>query len=160
MFRNLGNGRFQDVSASSGDAIVAQRSSRGLASGDIDNDGDTDVVITNMNDRPSLLRNDGGNRNSFITIRLIGTKSNRSAIGAKVTATVGKRILVDQVRSGSTFLSQSDFRLHFGLGSAKSIDRLEIQWPSGLTESHSNVEANTFVNITEGKGIAPAKDGR
>ena len=116
LFRNLGNGRFQDVSASSGDAIVAQRSSRGLASGDIDNDGDTDVVITNMNDRPSLLRNDGGNRNSFITIRLIGTKSNRSAIGAKVTATVGKRILVDQVRSGSTFLSQSDFRVTSDLG--------------------------------------------
>ena len=160
LFRNLGNRRFQDVSTSSGDGVTAKHSSRGLAAGDYDNDGDVDLVVTNMNDRPSLLRNEGGNRGHFLNVRLVGTKSNRSAIGARVKAVVGDRNLINEVRSGSTFMSQSDLRLHFGLDRAKSVDRLEIQWPSGATETILNVGADAFVTVVEGKGLSPAKRRR
>ena len=103
LFRNRAGRRFDDVSLTSGDGVSAEHSGRGLAAGDYDNDGDVDLVIMNMNDRPSLLRNEGGNRNRFLNVRLVGTKSNRSAIGARVKLTVGGRTLVNEVRSGSTF---------------------------------------------------------
>jgi hypothetical protein len=154
LFRNLGNRRFHDVSKATGDGVTAKYSSRGLATGDYDNDGDIDLVVTNMNDRPSLLRNDGGNRGNFLNVRLVGTKSNRNAIGARVKAVVGDRTLTNEVRSGSTFLSQSDLRLHFGLGQAKSVDQLKIEWPSGATETIKNVNAGAFVTVVEGKGLA------
>lgn len=153
LFRNLDGQRFEDMSLKSGDGVSAAYSGRGLAVGDYDNDGDVDVVITNMNDRPSLLRNEGGNRNRFLNVRLVGTISNRSAIGARVRVLLEGRTLMDEVRSGSTFMSQSDLRLHFGLGQSQAIKGLEIDWPSGAKEKVSRVEPNTFITIVEGKGI-------
>lgn len=157
LFRNAAGKRFEDVSLTSGEGVRAEHSGRGLAIGDIDNDGDVDLVVTNMNARPSLLRNEGGNRQPFLSVQLIGSKSNRSAIGAEVRVTVSGRTLVNEVRSGSTFLSQSDFRLHFGLGAAKKIDKLEVRWPSGAEESVSGAQPNSFITILEGKGVVKTK---
>jgi hypothetical protein len=118
-----------------------------------------------MNDVPSLLRNDSEQLGGFLSIRLAGKKSNRSGIGARVKVRLGKRELVQEVRSGSTFMSQSDLRLHFGLGADKSADEVTVRWPSGAEQSVKNVEANQFVTITEQEGItdskrAPARSGR
>ena len=119
-----------------------------------------DIFVMNMNDHPSLLVNQGGNQKNFISVKLQGKKANRDGIGARVTAIVGSRRLVNEVRSGSTFMSQSDLRLHFGLGTAATVDRLEIEWPGGQTETVSNIKANQFITITEGAGItAAAKPG-
>ena len=112
----------------------------------------------NMNDRPSLLRNEGGNRNRFLNVRLVGTKSNRSAIGARVKLTAGGRTQVNEVRSGSSFMSQSDLRLHFGLGQIQSVDRLDIEWPSGAKESVTGVVGNTFITVVEGRGLSREKN--
>ena len=160
LFRSRAGRRFDDVSLTSGDGVSAERSGRGLAVGDYDNDGDLDLAIMNMNDLPSLLRNEGGNRNRFLNVRLVGTKSNRSAIGARVRVTAGGRTMVDEVRSGSTFMSQSDFRLHFGLGQAQLVDRVEIEWPSGAKEAVAGVTGNTFITIVEGKGLSREKNRR
>ncbi len=154
LFRNLGGHRFEDVSLQSGGGVSAQRSGRGLAAADYDNDGDVDLAITNMNQPPSLLRNEGGNRNRFLNVRLVGTKSNRNAIGARVAVTAGGRVLVNEVRSGSSFMSQSDLRLHFGLGRSQVVDRVEVQWPSGATETVSGLKANTFITVVEGNGLS------
>ncbi|MBI3473493.1 MAG: CRTAC1 family protein [Candidatus Solibacter usitatus] len=154
LFRNLAGRRFQDVSLQSGDGVSAEHSGRGLAAGDYDNDGDVDLAIMNMNQPPSLLRNEGGNRNRFLNLRLVGTKSNRSAIGARVVVTVGGRTLVNEVRSGSSFMSHSDLRMHFGLGQSQTVDRVEIEWPSGAKETVPGVKANIFITVTEGKGIS------
>ncbi|MBI3951777.1 MAG: VCBS repeat-containing protein [Acidobacteria bacterium] len=116
VYQNLGNGRFADVTERIGGAFLIEKSSRGAAFGDYDNDGHTDVAIVNLNDRPSLLRNDGGNRNRWLTLRLAGTKSNRDAIGARVQAVVGGMSLSAEVRSGGSYISQNDSRVHFGLG--------------------------------------------
>ena len=121
VYRNLGNGRFQDVSKAMGPGITARHSSRGCAFGDYDNDGDIDVVVNNMNEIPSLLRNDGGNNNNWIKVKLIGTKCNRTAIGARVRVVTGKHSQMDEVHSGTSVMSQSDLRLHFGVGQAKKI---------------------------------------
>ncbi len=160
LFRNRDGRRFENVSLTSGGGVSAEHSGRGLAAGDCDNDGDVDLAIMNMNDRPSLLRNEGGNRNRFLNVRLVGTKSNRSAIGARVKAAVGGRTLVDEVRSGSTFMSQSDLRLHFGLGQGQLVDRLDIEWPSGAKETLTGVKANAFITVVEGKGISREKNRR
>jgi len=153
LYRNTGNAKFQDVSAESGPGVMAEASSRGLAIGDYDNDGDVDIFITNMNGRPSLLRNDGGNRRNFLNIRLVGRKANRDGIGARVAIFCGKRTLVNEVRSGSTFMSHSDLRLHFGLGEATVVDRMEIEWPGGAKETIRNIQANGFVTAAQGEGI-------
>ena len=157
LFRNRAGRRFEDVSLTSGEGVSAEWSGRGLAAGDYDNDGDVDLLIMNMNDRPSLLRNEGGNRNRFLNVRLVGTKSNRSAIGARVKVTAAGRTQVNEVRSGSSFMSQSDLRLHFGLGQAPAVDRLEIEWPSGARETMTGVASNAFITIVEGKGLSRRK---
>ena len=113
-----------------GPGITARHSSRGCAFGDYDNDGDIDVVVNNMNEIPSLLRNDGGNNNNWIKVKLIGTKCNRTAIGARVRVVTGKHSQMDEVHSGTSVMSQSDLRLHFGVGQAKRIDSLEVKWPT------------------------------
>lgn len=150
LLRNLGNGQFEDVSDRSGPGITDRHSSRGCAFGDFDNDGDIDVVIMNMSEPPSLLRNDLNNKNRWIKLKLIGTKSNRSAIGASVILTAGGRKQRQDVLSQSSFYSQSDLRLHFGLGNADIVDSIEIRWPLGLVEHYTNLKPNQILTLKEG----------
>ncbi len=157
LYSNLRNGRFADVSATSGPGIQAEHLARGLAFGDLDNDGDVDVVVNNLDSAPSLLRNDGGNQRHALTIKCIGTRSNRSAIGTRVKVTVAGREQIDEVMSGSSYYSQNDLRLHFGLGTAEKADRVEVLWPSGLKESFADVKANQIVVIQETKGIVKSE---
>jgi enediyne biosynthesis protein E4 len=158
VYKNLQNGKFRDVSAQMGPGISERFSSRGAAFGDYDNDGDVDVLVLNMNDPPSLLRNDGGNKNNWIKIKLLGTKCNRTAIGARVRVVSGKHAQIDEVHSGTSVMSQSDLRLHFGLGQAKTVDLIEVKWPTTWKmEKFSNVEANQILTIREGAGIIKAE---
>jgi enediyne biosynthesis protein E4 len=152
LYRNAGGGKMKDVSALSGSGVTALHASRGLATGDYDNDGDVDVFVTNMNDRPSLLRNDGGNRQAFLSVQLKGTKSNRSGIGARVTVSGAGRSQVQEVRSGSSFLSHSDLRLHFGLGNATRVAGIEVRWPRlDSVDVVKDVAVNQFIILEEGK---------
>ncbi len=161
VYRNLGNGKFKDVSAQMGPGITERFSSRGCAFGDYDNDGDVDVLVLNMNDRPSLLRNDGGNKNHWIKIKLIGTHSNRTAIGARARVVTGKHSQVDEVNSGTSVMSQNDLRLHFGLGQAKTVDLIEVKWPTTQKiEKFTNVETNQILTIREGEGIIKTEKAR
>ena len=154
VYRNLGNGRFELVEA--GAAVAARYVSRGCAFGDFDNDGDMDVLIMNMNDPPSLLRNDAPTGNHWIKVRLEGTKSNRSAIGARVVARYGGKVQAQEVMSQSSYLSSNDPRLHFGLGAATLVD-LEVRWPMGKVESFAKVAADRLVTIREGQGIVKGR---
>ena len=154
VYKNLGGGIFKDVSKELGSAIGERFSSRGAAFGDYDNDGDLDVLILNMNDVPSLLRNDGGNAQNWIKLKLIGTKCNRTAIGARVRVVTGNHSQIDEVHSGSSVMSQSDLRLHFGLGQAQVIDAIEVKWPTTReVERFTQVKANQILTIREGSGI-------
>ena len=154
VYKNLGNGRFQDVSAEMGPGISEQFSSRGAAFGDYDNDGDIDALILNLNDTPSLLRNDGGNKQNWIKIKLIGTHCNRTAIGARVRVVTGKHAQMNEVHSGSSVMSQSDLRLHFGLGKAATVDLIEVKWPTTQkVEKFTQVKSNQILTIREGSGI-------
>jgi hypothetical protein len=122
---------------------------RGSAVGDVDNDGDLDLLVLNLNGPARLLRNDGGNRNNWLMIRTVGTASNRDGIGARIGVTADGVTQLRDVRSSSGYLSQSDPRAHFGLGSAKIVDRIEVRWPSGRVSTLDNVKANQVVTITE-----------
>jgi len=153
LYRNLGNGRFEDVSAKIGGAIVAENLARGCAFGDLDNDGDIDIVINNMDGPPTVLRNDGGNRNSWLQVKCIGTQSNRSGIGARVRVTVDKSSQIDEVMSGSSYYSHNDLRLHFGLGRATKVDSVDIAWPSGVKDTFKNLPVNRCYIAREAKGI-------
>ena len=159
VYRNLGDGQFKDVSATMGPGITEHFSSRGAAFGDYDNDGDIDALVLNMNDLPSLLRNDGGNKQNWIKIKLVGTKCNRSAIGARVRVVTGKHTQMDEVHSGSSVMSQGDLRLHFGVGKAEIIDLIEVKWPTTQKlERFTKVKPNQILTIREGSGIIPAKN--
>jgi hypothetical protein len=141
-----------------GPAILAPRSSRGSAFGDFDNDGDVDVLVMNMNEAPLLLRNEYFGKstrgsNNWLMLNLIGTKSNRSAIGARVTLKTGAQLQFQEVTSQSSYYSHNDHRLHFGLGQNNKADSIEILWPSGSREVLDNVPANRIVNVKEGSGI-------
>ena len=153
LYRNTGNGRFVDVSATAGPAIAAPNLGRGCAFGDFDNDGDIDIIVNNLDGPPTLLRNDGGNRHNWILIKCVGTKSNRSAIGTRVRVTSGGRTQIDEVMSGSSYYSQNDLRLHFGLGQATTAELVELAWPSGAKESLRNLPANHLFVVEEGKGV-------
>jgi enediyne biosynthesis protein E4 len=153
VYQNLGNGRFRDVSSNTGSGVSDPKSSRGAAFGDFDNDGDTDVLIMNMNEPPLLLRNDLKSSNKWLTIKLVGTKSNRSAIGSRVTIKNGTHTQVKEVTSQTSYYSHNDLRLHFGLGENKKADSIEIRWPNGQTETLNNVTANQIVRVKEGSGI-------
>jgi enediyne biosynthesis protein E4 len=154
LYHNNGNGTFTDLSASAGPGITTSASARGLAVGDLWNDGRLSVVISNMSARPSLLVNEVRFSNHWIAIKTVGTKSNRDGIGARVTVKIGKRTLVDEVRSGSSYDSNSDMRVHFGLGSSTKIDELRIRWPSGLVERFDNPRVDTIHTLKEGTGAA------
>jgi enediyne biosynthesis protein E4 len=153
LYRNLGNGRFEDVSAEAGAAIGAENIGRGCAFGDFDNDGDVDIVINNLDGPPTLLRNDGGTQNNWIAIKCVGTRSNRSAIGARVKVTTAGHSQIGEVMSGSGYYSQNDLRLHFGLGRAARADLVDIAWPSGGRETFRDLAANHVVVIEESKGV-------
>ncbi|MFN7994391.1 MAG: CRTAC1 family protein [Bryobacteraceae bacterium] len=152
IFRNLGNGQFEELLGKAGPGVDALHSSRGCAMGDFDNDGDVDILIINHNEPPSLLRNDLTGGNHWIKLKLRGVKSNRSAIGARVAVHYGDKLQVQEVLSQSSYLSRSDTRLHFGLGPVKTVD-IEIRWPAGQTEKLTGVAADRLLHVTEGSGI-------
>jgi hypothetical protein len=152
VFRNLGDGRFEELIDEAGPGIAAPHTSRGCAFGDFDNDGDMDILVMNMNEPPSLLRNDVTGGGHWLKVLLTGTASNRSAIGARVVAQYGGRKQAQEVTAQSSFYSANDRRLHFGLGAATSAD-LTIRWPNGATETIQGVEADQLVVIREGTGI-------
>ena len=152
VYRNLGHGRFEDVSARSGPGITAPHSSRGAAFGDIDNDGAMDVLIMNMGEPPSLLHNRVQNQNHWIKVRLEGTASNRSAIGATVTVAAGELRQTAAVLSQSSFLSHDDWRMHFGLGSARAVDSFVVRWPNGVEEKFPGARADGLVLLKEKTG--------
>jgi hypothetical protein len=160
LYRNNGDGTFSDVSASAGAGITTAASSRGLAVGDLWNDGRMSAVISNMNAAPSLLVNQIRNSNHWIAIRAIGTKSNRDGIGARIRVKTPSRILVDEVRSGSSYDSNNDMRVHFGLGAATKIEWVEIRWLSGLEERFTNLALDQIQILKESSGApvdAPTK---
>jgi hypothetical protein len=154
LYHNNGNGTFTDVSATAGPGINAVSSARGLAVADLWNDGRLSVVINNMNASPSLLVNAMHYGNHWIAFKTVGIHSNRDGIGAKITVQTGKRALVDEVRSGSSYISQNDLRVHFGLGSAVKIDAVQVRWPSGLAEHFDNLSVDEIHTLKEGSGIA------
>ena len=163
LYHNNGNGTFTDISADAGPGITTVNSSRGLAIGDLWNDGQLSAVISNMNAPPSLLVNDVRNRNHWIAFHLIGSsyaaasqkyRSARDATGARITMKAGSRIFVDEVRSGSSYDSNNDMRVHFGLGSATKLDSVQIRWPSGLVEQFGTLAVDAIHTLKEGTGVA------
>jgi enediyne biosynthesis protein E4 len=152
IFRNLGKGRFEELLGMGGPGVAAKHSSRGSAIGDFDNDGDMDILIVNHNEPPSLLRNDVTGGHHWIKVKLTGVKSNRSAIGARVTMHYAGQVQAQEVLSQSSYLSCSERRLHFGLGTAAKVD-MEIRWPLGQVEKLTGVAADQLVHVTEGRGI-------
>jgi hypothetical protein len=152
VFRNLGNGSFEELIDEAGPAVSATHCSRGCAFGDFDNDGDVDILVVNLNEPPSLLRNDIRGNHHWLKIKLIGTKSNRSAIGARVVLRCGAKKQAQELMSQSSFYSSNDPRLHFGLGAETSAD-IEVRWPSGLQEKFNAVAADQLITVKEGSGI-------
>jgi len=148
LYWNQGNGRFLDISSNAGAGISTALNGHGVAAADFDNDGAVEILVNNSHDPPSLLKN-LGERGNWILVKLIGTRSNRDAIGARVTLTANDRRQMQEVRSGGGYNSQSDFRLHFGLGKAQQVEGLEIRWPSGEIQKLSGVKANQVLTVTE-----------
>ena len=156
LYRNTGGGKFQDVTALAGSALSSLGTGRGCAFGDFNNDGSVDVVINNQGATPSLFKFSCENGNYWMVLKLVGTKSNRSAIGARVRCVTGQISQIAEVRSGGSYLSQSDLRLHFGLGQFPLLDLLEISWPSGAVDHFHKVKPNQFLRIEEGGALLPA----
>jgi hypothetical protein len=153
LFRNTGTRRFGEVGRSSGSGFAAERVGRGLAVGDIDNDGDQDLLVTNNGGPLELLRNEGGNARNSLLIQLVGRASNREGIGARLRLTAGGQTQVATVKAGSSYLTHSDVRAHFGLGRLDRVERLDVQWPGGRLETVQDVAANQIVTIRDGEGI-------
>jgi hypothetical protein len=153
MFRNNGHGIFENVTAQLGPDLLAPRVSRGVAVGDYNNDGNLDILVSNNGQAAQLLRNSGSNENHWLEILLIGTKSNRDGVGARVKLTAGDLTSYDQRKGGMSYQSAQDPRLHFGIGRRTKIDSLEINWPSGLITKLSNVRCDQIIAVKEGAGI-------
>ena len=162
LYRNLRNGYFADISLQAGSGISDPVASRGCAFGDFDNDGDIDIVVNTVNDYPQLLRCDSKQANNWIKVRTIGTKSNRSGIGVRlkcVTHVPGEakpHQQIDEVRSGGSYISQNDLRVHFGVGKAEKIDVLEVRWPSGQVDTIKDIKVNQLIFVKEGEGVVRA----
>jgi enediyne biosynthesis protein E4 len=152
VYRNLGDGRFDDITERLGPPVTLPRAGRGAAFADFDNDGDIDIVVNNVHARPDLYRLDLHEPRNWLKVRLVGVQSNRSAIGARVRVTAGGMTQVDEVRGGGSYYSQNDLRVNFGLGTASTVDRIDVRWPNGLEESWGDVEANQILTLTEGSG--------
>lgn len=150
LYENLGNGKFRDVSVAAGPGITNPMSARGCAFGDFDNDGLIDVLVNPVNATPQLLQCRSRTGNNWITLKLAGSKSNRSAIGARVHCITGDHRQIDEVRSGGSFYSQNDLRIHFGLGKSAHIDKLEVHWPSKQVDHFSDIPANQILKLVEG----------
>jgi enediyne biosynthesis protein E4 len=157
LFLNQHNGRFRDISKVSGSAVQLSQASRGLAVGDLFNDGHLELVVENIEGSPMVLRTEPDRKNHWIGLELAGTKSNRLALNARVRVTAGELVQTDEVRSGGSYLSQNDLRLHFGLGTHLNIDKVEIFWPSGKKDILTNLSADHSYSILEGDGIVPAE---
>jgi hypothetical protein len=155
MFHNAGAGLFEDVSDQLGPDFLLPRVSRGAAIGDFDNDGDLDILVSNNGQPPQLLRNDGGNANHWLQLFLVGTRSNRDAVGARVKVTAGDIVLYEERKGGMSYQSAQDPRLHFGLGPHSAIDQIEIKWPSGELSKFKNLGADQILAIEEGRGLIP-----
>jgi hypothetical protein len=158
--RNLRNGTFAEVGEQLGAPFGERHAGRGAAFGDVDTDGDVDVVVNNLDGSPQLLRNDGGNVNNSVLIKTVGVKSNRDGIGARVKVVSGDLVQKDEVRSGDSYISQSDLRLHFGLERRTKIDLIEIRWPSGAVDKITDAKPNSLITVREGKGIIAQKQYR
>jgi len=156
--KNNRDGTFTEVAEQLGAPFLEKRVGRGAVFGDLDNDGDVDIVINNLDGGPQLLRNDGGNANNSVLIKTIGVKSNRDGIGARVKVVAGDLIQIDEVRSGDSYLSQSDLRLHFGFEKRTKIDLIEVRWPSGVVDRITDVSVNKILTIKEGQGLVEKKD--
>jgi hypothetical protein len=154
LYRNLGHGHFEELFDEAGSAILEPHSSRGIAYGDFDNDGDIDMLVVNLGEPPSLFRNDVSGKDHWIKIRLEGTLSNRTALGARVELTANGKKQMKELQSQSSFLSCNDFRLHFGLGNALLAD-LTVRWPRGQRQSLTALKADQLYTIKEGTGIVP-----
>ncbi|MBV8818267.1 MAG: CRTAC1 family protein, partial [Acidobacteriaceae bacterium] len=155
LYRNLGNGKFADVSMDAGAGIAEKVPGRGCAIGDFNNDGTLDVLVNCTNDYPQLLRCESSLNNNWLKVKCVGVKSNRTGIGARVFCTAGNHRQMEEVRSGGSYLSQNDFRIHFGLGKETAAD-IEVHWPSGLTDKLAGVKPNQILTVKEGSS-APAK---
>jgi hypothetical protein len=156
VYRNLANGRFADVSEALGPPVTEPKAGRGAAFGDVDNDGDVDVVVNNVNDAPDLFRTRADPARHWLLVKLEGTTSNRSAIGARVRVDAGGASQWQEVRGGGSYISQNDLRVHFGLGAAARVERLEVRWPNGLVEEWRDLPADRIHRLVEGS--APAKE--
>jgi hypothetical protein len=151
IFRNLDGVRFEDVSLQSGPGATSAHSSRGVAFGDYDNDGDLDALVMNMNEPPSLLRNDYAGRNGWIEVALVGTRSNRAGLGATVVVSARGRLQARAALSQASYYSHDDLRLHFGLGTSAKADQIEVRWPSGQVDVLKDVAGRRVVTIREGE---------
>jgi hypothetical protein len=152
LYHNEGDGKFREISASAGPGITTPSASRGLAVGDLWNEGRISVVVNNMNAPPSLLVNSIRSPNHWVAFRAVGTHSNRDGIGARISVKAGKRTLVDEVRSGSSYISQNDLRVHFGLGAAATIEDVRVRWPNGPEENFGTMSADAIHELREGSG--------
>ena len=160
LYHNLGNGRFADISGNVGEDVNRPNASRGAAFGDYDNDGDIDILINSVNDLPELLRADSTNQNNWLTLKTIGVKSNRNGIGVRIKCVTEDGSQIDEVRSGGSYYSQSDLRVHFGLGKNKIVKTVELQWPSGHVDTLKNITANQIITVKEKIGIMKRSEAR
>jgi hypothetical protein len=157
LYQNLKNGKFADVSIQVGGAVMENSPARGAAFGDFDNDGDIDIVINNVNAAPELIRNDSKSGNNWLKIKLVGVKSNRGGIGARIKLTTEDGAQIEEVRSGSSYYSQNDMRVNFGVGKAAKIKSVEVRWPSGQVDTLNDLAANQIITLKEGNGLTGKK---
>jgi hypothetical protein len=153
LYRNRGDGTFENVTEAAGPGLAIVDGTRGAAVTDLDRDGDLDLVLTNCESTPNLLINEGGTEHGWLSVRLVGTSSNRDGVGARVIASVGGRELVREANPYGSYLSSGTFAVHFGLGDAEEVDALTVRWPSGVSETVEHVPGRRFVTLTEGSGI-------